>query len=134
MRTSMFIPLFLVALSLSGCIFSINGSSASKDSQTKESLRADTDLPHDQYLVGGGFHIKYVAPTSGLIVWANKANDQILLTQSLEAGETFEQSVNLDNDGWKQVIGDSPQHARLLLYFIPTSDLQRYRSFPGFEP
>lgn len=78
-------------------------------------------LPVDQYLVGGGFEIAYVAPVDGTAVWANKNNGQILMTQTMTAGETFEQSADPTEEDFMKVMGQDASQVRLVLYFTPSS-------------
>ena len=80
----------------------------------------DTGLPKKQYLVGGGMHIEYVAPSDGRLYWAEETSQKILAMKSVKAEEKTEFGADdLAADGIKQRLGVDLKDARFSLYFVP---------------
>jgi hypothetical protein len=88
-------------------------------------MRSD-GMPQDKYLVGGGFSMKYVAPVDGTVYVVDSVSRRMLVTESLEAGETFDQSLGPIEQTTKegfQALGLDLSKARLQLYFVPDADM-----------
>jgi hypothetical protein len=97
----------LSALLLGGC-------------STSRSLQSD-GLPGEEYLVGGGMMINWVAPTDGTAYLVEKTSDKIVETRSMKRGETFDFSIGSTGQAteFEKVFGVKLSEARLLLYFEP---------------
>jgi hypothetical protein len=116
-KTSLVVSLALVAITLvtlGGCCYPQPGPMQS------------TGIPQFKYLVGGGFQLKYTAPVDGTVHVADSISDTMLMTESLNAGETFSQSldptVQNTKEGFK-ALGLDLSNVRLKLYFVPDSDM-----------
>ena len=91
-------------------------------STTIDEHEAGTWLPDEHYIVGGGFEIDYTAPDHGTIILANQTTGQLLVTQSVEAGERYGIEIDPTEDGIEQMLGGDPSEVRIMLYFIPGDD------------
>ncbi len=77
-------------------------------------------LPRQQYLVGGGMHIEYVAPADGRLYWAEETTQKILAMKSVKAEEKTEFGADdLAGDAIKKKLGVDLKDARFSLYFVP---------------
>ncbi len=76
-------------------------------------------IPHQKYLVGGGWNIEYEAPMAGVCYWVEKTTSKIIEMKSLEEGEKFEPDVEFV-EVFENVMGVSYQEAVSQLYFIPS--------------
>jgi hypothetical protein len=79
-------------------------------------------LLDDKYLAGGGYDIKYSAPVSGTVIYADAASKKILMTKTLLPGETFEVNLQMSDEDTLRGIreaGLDPSKLVLRLYFIP---------------
>ena len=80
----------------------------------------DTGLPKRQYLVGGGMHIEYVAPSDGRLYWAEETTQKILAMKSVKAEEKTEFGAeDMTPDAIKKKLGMDLKDARFSLYFVP---------------
>ena len=80
----------------------------------------DTGLPKKQYLVGGGMHIEYVAPSDGRLYWAEETTQKILAMKSVKAEEKTEFGADdMASDAIKKRLGVDLKDARFSLYFVP---------------
>ena len=77
---------------------------------------------NNQYLVGGGFMIKYQAPVNGTAIYIDAASCKHIATETLLAGETFEMNLPMDDpeelDKLK-VVGLDVTKLDPRLYFVP---------------
>jgi len=79
-----------------------------------------TGLPTRQYLVGGGMHIEYVAPSDGRLYWAEETTQKILAMKSVKAEEKTEFGADdMTTDAVKEKLGLNLKDARFSLYFVP---------------
>lgn len=77
-------------------------------------------LPKKQYLVGGGMHIEYVAPSDGRLYWAEETTQKILAMKSVKAEEKTEFGADdMASDAIKKKLGVDLKDARFSLYFVP---------------
>jgi hypothetical protein len=77
-------------------------------------------LPQRQYLVGGGMHIEYVAPSDGRLYWAEETTQKILEMKSVKAEEKTEFGAGeMASDAVKKRLGVDLKDARFSLYFVP---------------
>jgi hypothetical protein len=77
-------------------------------------------LPRKQYLVGGGMHIEYVAPSDGRLYWAEETTQRILAMKSVKAEEKTEFGADdLATEAIKKKLGVDLKDARFSLYFVP---------------
>jgi hypothetical protein len=77
-------------------------------------------LPKRQYLVGGGMHIQYVAPSDGRLYWAEETTQRILAMKSVKAEEKTEFGADdMAADAIKKKLGVDLKDARFSLYFVP---------------
>jgi hypothetical protein len=79
-----------------------------------------TGLPKKQYLVGGGMHIEYVAPSDGRLYWTEETTQKILAMKSVKAEqETQFGADDMAADTVKKKLGVDLKDARFSLYFVP---------------
>ena len=64
--------------------------------------------------------INYKATEPGVLYWVEETTSRILVTQSMKADETIEQSVD-DSEPLKEW-GIDPTMAKFTLYFVPEKD------------
>ncbi len=77
-------------------------------------------LPQRQYLVGGGMHIEYTAPSDGRLYWAEETTQKILAMKSVKAEEKTEFGTDdMASDDVKEKLGVNLKDARFSLYFVP---------------
>jgi hypothetical protein len=77
-------------------------------------------LPKDEYLVGGGMHVEYMAPADGRLYWVEETTAKILAMKSVKADELAEfGSEKMDSDAVKENVGVGLRDAQFRLYFIP---------------
>ena len=77
-------------------------------------------LPKRQYLVGGGMHIQYVAPSDGQLYWVEETTQKILAMKSVQADqETTFGAESMTTDSVKKKLGLDLKDARFSLYFVP---------------
>ena len=80
---------------------------------------------NNQYLVGGGFNVKYQAPVSGTAIYVDAASEKILATETLLAGETFEIQLPLDDPeevNQLKAVGLDITKLNPRLYFVPRAE------------
>jgi len=100
-----------LVLGLAGC--------SSMDFLTQGAFKAD-GVPKDEYLVGGGMHIEYMAPADGRLYWVEETTGKILAMKSVKAEEKAEfGSDGMDPNMAKQKLGVDLKDAKFKLYFIP---------------
>jgi len=78
----------------------------------------------DQYIVGGGFSIEYLAHEPGRAILVDVASGRTLMTESLEAGRKFESIIDPGDPEAAEMLsslGVDLAKANLVLYFIPDS-------------
>jgi len=79
-----------------------------------------TGLPKKQYLVGGGMHIEYMAPSDGRLYWAEETTQKILAMKSVKAEQQTEFGADdLAADAIKKKLGVDLKDAKFSLYFVP---------------
>lgn len=79
-----------------------------------------TAVPKKQYLVGGGMHIQYVAPSDGRLYWVEETTQKILSMKSVKTDEKTEfGDDNMAADMVKKKLGVDLKDARFGLYFVP---------------
>jgi hypothetical protein len=79
-----------------------------------------TGVPKKQYLVGGGMHIEYVAPSDGRLYWVEETTQKILAMKSVKADQEAEFGAEeLANESVKKKLGVDLKDARFSLYFVP---------------
>jgi len=99
-------------LSLAGC--SALSSSASETFTKK-------GLPHQKYLIGGGFEVYYMPHIPGTAYWVDETTKRILVTETVEAEEHIE--FEHDAEVFEESYGIPVKEAKLSLYFIPNTEL-----------
>jgi hypothetical protein len=105
------VAIFIVLLDLAGC--------SSTGFLSRGPLTA-SGLPRKQYLVGGGMHIEYVAPSDGRLYWAEETTQRILAMKSVKAEEKTEFGAeDMATDATKKRLGVDLKDARFSLYFVP---------------
>jgi hypothetical protein len=105
----------VLALVLGGCVTVGSGSAFDKDG-----------LPKQQYYVGGGFNIDYMAFQPGTFYIIEKNTKKFLVVESGDEGEYFVNSIDLTEDNTlKQLksLGIDPANVELSFYFIPASNV-----------
>ena len=86
-----------------------------------DAIRSD-GIPHSRYMVGGGYMIKYKAPSPGTAYFVEESSRKIIATQSLDEGEVFDIDMSVTDDSFIQGlerIGVEPDQAKFTLYFVP---------------
>jgi hypothetical protein len=77
-------------------------------------------LPKRQYLVGGGMHIQYVAPSDGRLYWVEETTQKILAMKSVKADQETEFGTDdMTTDAAKKKLGVDLRDAKFSLYFVP---------------
>lgn len=80
-------------------------------------------IPGDEYRVGGGYQIRYVAPEAGVVYLVEHRSGTLLGTESLNRGQMFEFFPSQEVvDGFKRVDVDLSK-GEFVIYFVPSSDL-----------
>jgi hypothetical protein len=79
-----------------------------------------TAVPKKQYLVGGGMHIEYTAPSDGRLYWVEETSRKILAMKSVKADQEAEFGAEgMTADAVKNKLGVDLKDARFSLYFVP---------------
>jgi len=82
--------------------------------------KPESKLPPQELIVGGGFEIDYTAPRSGTAMLADRNRGQILITKSMDAGETYRFDFDPTLPKNRGLFsGDDLADARPTLYFLP---------------
>jgi len=103
---------FLVILCLGGC---------GRHIRAGESVFAESGIPARQFLVGGGFEIKWVAPSNGTAYWVEETTQKILETRSVKEGEAVEfGGGSPEPEAIKAALGIEMADARFTFYFVPS--------------
>ena len=98
-------------LGLAGC--------SSLGFSANEAFRAD-GLPKREYLVGGGMHVQYMAPSDGRVYWVEETTQKILAMRSVKADQDTEFGADdMDADTIKKRLGVDLKDASFSLYFVP---------------
>jgi hypothetical protein len=103
-----------VALMLSGCQ-ALNGGNG------KQALGFD-GIPGSEFLVGGGYVIRYRARVEGTLYLADENSQRLLATVSLQAGEAHHMEFDIEDEKLAanlDALGIDPQLASFKLYFVP---------------
>ena len=83
----------------------------------------DSTLPPQELIVGGGFQINYTARRNGTAILADRNRGQILVTESMAAGDTYQFDFDPhapENAGLFGTGDDNKlSEARPTLYFLP---------------
>ena len=110
-RIARAVAIFILLLGLAGC--------SSTGFLSRGPLTA-SGLPQRQYLVGGGMHIEYTAPSDGRLYWAEETTKRILAMKSVKAEEKTEFGAeDMTPDAIKKKLGMDLKDARFSLYFVP---------------
>lgn len=115
MKTALMIVAIL-ALFLGGCA-TIGMSGA---------FRSD-GLPEEDYYVGGGFSLNYLAHEHGIVYVVENVSGKILITESLKKGSRYQADINPTEDEVHlrlKSIGIDPTNMKLSLYFVPAKETQ----------
>jgi len=110
MKTAVMI-MTISALLLSGC--AMTGMSSAFDKN---------GLPKQQYYVGGGFGFDYKATETGIFYIVEKNTGKFVITKSLDAGETFEESINPSDENLMKSLaslGIDTTNMAFSFYFVP---------------
>lgn len=105
----------MAALILSGCQ-SLNGTG-----NGKQALGFD-GIPSSEYMVGGGYVIRYRAPVQGTLYLADENSQRLLATVSLQAGEAHTMEYDIADEKLAanlDALGIDPELASFKLYFVP---------------
>ena len=114
----------MLALSIWGC------SSIGKLSAAKSPLGPD-GLPRDEYLVGGGFQIDWVAPADGTayLVMSGAEVNKLIQTEYLKEAEKFDFSMSVSSpeeiEQIEKVLGAKMSEVRFSLYFVPSPQKEK---------
>ncbi|HPD48249.1 MAG TPA: hypothetical protein P5279_01555 [Anaerohalosphaeraceae bacterium] len=77
-------------------------------------------IPERQFLVGGGFEVRYVAPADGTVFWVEERTRRIVVTRTVQKGE----EVRLgERPAWRDLedtLGMYVRRMKLSLYFVPS--------------
>jgi hypothetical protein len=77
-------------------------------------------VPKRHYLVGGGMHIEYVAPSDGRLYWVEETTQKILSMKSVKADQEVEFGAEeMAAGAVKDKLGVDLKDARFSLYFVP---------------
>jgi len=83
-------------------------------------------MPARSYLVGGGFIIKYKAPSEGTAYWVEETTQKIIETKAVMLGEEANfGDEDMDPDVIKSVLGVEMKDAKFTLYFVPSSSVSQ---------
>jgi len=79
-------------------------------------------LPPGARLVGGGLQISWVPPSDGTAILVEATTGTPVATKAVEAGDAFEFDVSSEGDAdvLRAVLPNMPNHAKFLLYFVPS--------------
>ena len=105
-----------VALMLCGCQTRNGGN------ESKPALGFD-GVPSSEYLVGGGYVIRYRARVAGTMYLADENSRRLLSTVSLQAGESHHMEYDIENEKLAanlDALGIDPELASFKLYFVPS--------------
>lgn len=106
---------------LAGVLMTLSGCNAIQ--RAPDDLFRQTGIPGEQYRVGGGFKIRYIAPEAGIVYLVEHRTGTLLGTESLLRGDTFEFFPHEDVvEGFKRVDIDLSE-GEFVIYFVPESDL-----------
>jgi hypothetical protein len=98
-------------LGLAGC--------SSMDFLSDSAFTSD-GLPKREYLVGGGMHVQYTAPSDGRVYWVEESTQKILAMKSVKADEQTEFGAeDMETDAVKKKLGVDLKDAAFSLYFVP---------------
>lgn len=89
------------------------------NSNTSSGLNPTTGLPRDQYLVGGGLMLDYVAPCDGTGFLIEKTSARIIATQSMKKGDHFDGPGSISDEDSQKYFGMPISKLKLELYFVP---------------
>ena len=88
-------------------------------------------MPHNQYMVGGGYVIHYRAPVAGDLYIADNYSKKLLATVSLQKGQLHPFDYDMADNTVIQnmtACGINPASAAIKVYFVPrgqaTTDMQ----------
>lgn len=90
---------------------------------SKQALGFD-GIPSSEYLVGGGYVIRYRAQVAGTLYLADENSQRLLATVSLQSGESHHMEYNIEDEKLAanlDALGIDPQLASFKLYFVPNS-------------
>ena len=79
-------------------------------------------MPSREYLVGGGYKIRYRAPVAGDLYIAEKTSSRLLATISLEPGEQHEMEFDINDENLTanlEKVGIDAKKAVFKVYFVP---------------
>ena len=75
-------------------------------------------IPHQKYMVGGGFAVEFKAPCAGTLFWVEQTERRIMMTKQLQEGQTFEEYVPVDQEEFRLLFRHLDK-TRFVLYFVP---------------
>ena len=88
-----------------------------------DDLFLQSGIPGQQYRVGGGFQIRYIAPEAGIVYLVEQRTGTLLGTESLLRGQVFEFFPSEEVvEGFKRV-GIELAKGEFVIYFVPASEL-----------
>ncbi len=76
-------------------------------------------IPERQFLVGGGFDIRYIAPADGTVFWVEERTQRIVVMRSVEEGEEVSLGESMDRREVEDTLGMYTRRVKLSLYFMP---------------
>ena len=79
-------------------------------------------MPHNQYMVGGGYVIHYRAPVTGDLYIADDYSNKLLATVSLQKGQLHPFDYDMADETVIQnmaACGIDPASASIKVYFVP---------------
>ena len=113
LRQSAIVAFCLMTVFLNGC---------SSELSKSESIFTEDGLPAKCYLDGGGFIIKYVAPSEGTAYWVEETTQKIIETRALKMGEEANfGGEDMDPEEVKNILGVEFKDAKFTLYFVPST-------------
>ena len=119
------ILLVLAVLTTAGCQsfrpFSLKPATET-ETVVKKNLFGFDGVPAREYLVGGGYMIRYQAQAEGELYIAEQNSNRLLATISLQAGEFYEVDYDIHNPELSEnleKLGMDPKKASFILYFVP---------------
>ncbi|MEE9367393.1 MAG: hypothetical protein V3V05_00865 [Pontiella sp.] len=111
----------MVTLLVAGCQTLKRGNDQSEKVVQKDVFNF-AGIPSREYLVGGGYMIRYRASVEGVLYLADEKSERLLATISLQPGESHEMEFDIEDEKLAanlDALGIDPTKANFKLYFVP---------------
>lgn len=116
-----FLPLFPALVFAALALVTLTGCAVDRSSSPDLFLQGG--IPTEQYRVGGGYQIRYVAPEAGIVYLVDYRTGTLLGTESLTRGAVFDFFPTEDVvDGFRRV-GFELDKGEFVIYFVPANIL-----------